>query len=1048
MKNFRPFSILVFVLLLLSGKNTRAQETDVFHSPQLNYAEAFSLFQLEKYGDALVAFENLIDHQNENNISELDLLNAKYYEAVCSEKLNLPVAETEFINLIADNPGTVQSRLASFHLGNIYYQQKKYDKAINWYSKTDPFDLDETEKADYKFRFGYCYFSKKEFEKALPYFIQTKDVKTAYYYPANYYYAYISYSNKNYDDALRSFKVLEGSDLYQAVLPYYLSNIYFLQKKYQAVIDYTEPKLKDQTLSYRPELAQLVGKSYYNLGNYSTALPLLSAWLKNAATNTKSDIYQLAVCQYMTGNYADASFNFLQLNALQDSLGQNAIYMLGNCYLKSNQKEKARTAFSEASKFNFDKTVQENASFNFAKLNVELGYNDLAISSLQTFITSFPKSTHSNEVKELLTTVFLNTNNYKAALDVIETINPKSAEIKTAYQRVAFARGIQLYQDENVNGAQKLFDESLLNTIDPTITAQCYYWKAEAFFEKKFYNEAIKNDLKFLDLAKQQLKLPATVNVASANYTLGYCYYKLQNYQLAQSYFDNARLMFSTPTTNQEIKLQNENLLADDLLRLGDCNFILKQYDKALTNYATVSDKNGSGSDYALYQTAIILGLQNNLDDKLTTLKSITTNFANSIYADDALYETGNTYLLHAQYDDAVISFKKLIHDFDQSPFVPKSYNKLGLIYFNQSKNDLALSSYQTVLTNFPQSGEVPDAVKGLKEIYIDKGDPQGFLNLMQGIPNINITAQETDSLLYRSSENLYVKGDCNAAVQSFNDYLQQFPQGAFAIEAHFYRAECLYKNANYNDALADYQIVNAASNNRFTEKSLLQAARIYYTNKNYQQAYDAYDKLIDVASFKSNAFEALQGKMYCAWNLNQSENVTEAAQKIIVDELSSAGDVLQAHYYLGKVYLAEKKFSLAKEEFNKVAIANQGDISAESNYELAHIEYLNSDSAAAIKQCESIFNNPPSNNYWLAKTYLLVARIQYEGGDYFQARSTLQSIIDNYTETDDILPEANELLQKVQDDEASQSKLMDENLNQPLNMDSIPQPEIKNQLP
>ena len=1042
------FHIRLFTLFLtvLCFTITKAQETSNFTNPESDFQKGVTAFQLEKYGTAESYFTSYIQSNLNHVFSEecqSDLLNAYFYQAVCAEKLLQPVAETYFLNLCQSYEENPVTRIAYFHLGNIYFNQKKIDKAIIWYSKVDLFDLDENEKSDFKFRFGYCYFTKQDFLKALPYFEQTKDQQTEYYYPANYYYAYICYTRKNYDDALRSFKILESTKLYTAVIPYYITNIYYLQKKFQQLIDYAEPKLNDKTLTYREDLSQLVGKAYFGLGNYSAALPLLSTWFNNSTSNTKNDIYEIAYCQYMTGKYDDAAYYFLQLNSLKDSVGQNAVYMLGNCYLKTNQKEKARTAFLNAGKFSFDKFIQENALFNYAKLNVELSYNDVAVSSLQNFISEFPTSNYSNDAKELLTQVFLKTKNYKEALTIIQSINPKSAEIKKAYQKVAFYRGVQIYQEGDLAGANKLFDESLLNTADPDITAQCYFWKAEYYFEKKFYNESIKNHLRFLDMLDLKLNLPPTINKACSNYTLGYCYLKLSNYSLAQTYFDNARLMLSSPSSYLEVQNQNTSLYPDALLRLADCEFKLKQYSKAADNYQTVISNQFTGTDYALYQSAIIKGLQSDASAKISALLSIDKNYPQSIYLDDALFELGNTYLNEAKYTEAIPVFQRITKEFTQSLFAPKAYNKLGLIYFNQGDNDQAQSNYQIVLTNFNKSSDLGDAIKGLKEIYIDKGDPQGFLNLINGLPNINISSQETDSLLYRSGENKFVKGECEAAQSDFTNYLNQFPKGAFSLEAHFYRAECSFKNENYPAALEDYEFVNKESNNRFSEKSLLQSARIYYTHlKDFQKAYEAYSNLLTIASFKSNAFEATQGMMYCAWNLKMFNEVISASKAVLKNELASSDDLVQAHYYLAKVYLIQNKTADAGTEFEMVAQANQGDLSSESLYELAHIAYLKNDTATALKKCDAIFSSPPSNNYWLAKTYLLIAHIQFDASDYFQSKSTLQSIIDNYKMQDDILPEANQLLGEVLSKEAEQIRITDENLNAPLKIDSIQQQE------
>ena len=229
-RNKTSLNSLLFVITILflsSSFSALAQQTAYYNNPQKQYATAMDLFTQEKYAAAKELFDDCIA----NDENGADKMNASYYSAVCSEKLQQPDAETLFLNLCDDYPSNSITQLAQFHLGNIYYTQKKFDKAIAAYAKVDLFDLTDNEKTDYKFRFGYCYFSKQDYTKALPFFEQVKDLESPYYLSANYYYAYICYTKKNYNDALSSFKLLEGSKQYAAVLPYYISNIYFLQKK-------------------------------------------------------------------------------------------------------------------------------------------------------------------------------------------------------------------------------------------------------------------------------------------------------------------------------------------------------------------------------------------------------------------------------------------------------------------------------------------------------------------------------------------------------------------------------------------------------------------------------------------------------------------------------------------------------------------------------------------------------------------------------------------------------------------------------------------------
>jgi hypothetical protein len=45
------------------------------------------------------------------------------------------------------------------------------------------------------------------------------------------------------------------------------------------------------------------------------------------------------------------------------------------------------------------------------------------------------------------------------------------------------------------------------------------------------------------------------------------------------------------------------------------------------------------------------------------------------------------------------------------------------------------------------------------------------------------------------------------------------------ATSAHFYRAECLFRQNDFDQALQDYEFVSDQDQNRFTEKSLFKCS-------------------------------------------------------------------------------------------------------------------------------------------------------------------------------------------------------------------------------
>ena len=67
-------------------------------------------------------------------------------------------------------------------------------------------------------------------------------------------------------------------------------------------------------------------------------------------------------------------------------MGQNSMYLLGDCYLSTNQKANARTAFQYCAYNNSNAKQQQISRFNYAKLSYELGYQDIALNEMKKFL--------------------------------------------------------------------------------------------------------------------------------------------------------------------------------------------------------------------------------------------------------------------------------------------------------------------------------------------------------------------------------------------------------------------------------------------------------------------------------------------------------------------------------------------------------------------------------------------------------------------------------------------------------------------------------------
>jgi TolA-binding protein len=100
--------------------------------------------------------------------------------------------------------------------------------------------------------------------------------------------------------------------------------------------------------------------------------------------------------------YPKATIELEKMVDKSDVYSQNGNYTLGDAFLKLNNKQSARNAFLVASKLAFDKQLQEDALFQYAKLSYELDFNTQALDATRLYLKNYPRSGTDDEMKILL----------------------------------------------------------------------------------------------------------------------------------------------------------------------------------------------------------------------------------------------------------------------------------------------------------------------------------------------------------------------------------------------------------------------------------------------------------------------------------------------------------------------------------------------------------------------------------------------------------------------------------------------------------------------
>ncbi len=577
------------------------------------YLEGLELYENKKYGAARRVLGNYLE-ENPGSRSEIRS-EACYYLAMSAVELRNDDSEFLVHTFVSEYPESPYVDEAAFRLADYFYDKNSWAKSISWYNRVDRYRIGKEKLPEYYFKKGYSYYKRNDFENARVNFYEILELDTPFTGPATYYYSHIHYVDGNYETALKGFRDIDDDPLFREIAPYYISQILFMQKKYEEVLDYAPPLMDSVSERRLGEVAKIIGESHFMLNDYKDAIPYLETYRTNSKAYTIHDRYQLAYAYYNNQEYENALPLFEGISYRNTEIAQSALYHLGDCYLKTGDKNKARIAFSKAANMNFDPKIQQDALFNFAKVTFELSYNPFneAIRALELYIRTYPAADNADEAYNYLVTAYLGTRNYSMAMTSLEKIRIKDANIERAYQKVAFYRGLELYKNLRFSEAVDALEVSLqYANYDPLIAARTYFWLGEAAYRtgdrqtaRMYYEEFLKDG----SAAQQD-------EYSLCHYSLGYLHFDEKSYEESLDWFGKFLRLSSGQSTAS---------VSDAYNRMADCYFVQTRYTQAIEYYNKSIQSGKADVDYAMFQKGFTLGLLDRTQEKIDVLNQLIT---------------------------------------------------------------------------------------------------------------------------------------------------------------------------------------------------------------------------------------------------------------------------------------------------------------------------------------------------------------------------------------------------------------------------------------
>src|SRR5690554_1066180 len=316
-------NFLVFSLFLFLSFSSFSQQSAVYTNPMAQYNQALELYNNGQYLAAQSLFEKIKDNNKDESIQS----DCAYYIANIAVRLNQQNADQLMEDFAAKYPTSVKRNSAYLDVANYYFDNGKYSQAQKWYDKVDTYNLTSAERERFEFNNGYVFFKAKRFDEAKNYF-SSVSTSEKYGSQAKYYLGFIAYEGDNYQEANELFEEVKGEERYSENLSYYQADMNFKQGNFEKAIEMGKSQYSKSNPQEKSQLSKIIGESYFNLGQYSEAIPYLKEYKGTRGKWNNTDYYQLGYAYYKQGDFEKAIGEFNKIVDGKDDVAQNAYYHL------------------------------------------------------------------------------------------------------------------------------------------------------------------------------------------------------------------------------------------------------------------------------------------------------------------------------------------------------------------------------------------------------------------------------------------------------------------------------------------------------------------------------------------------------------------------------------------------------------------------------------------------------------------------------------------------------------------------------------------------
>ena len=935
----------------------------------------------------------LLMYENHNYVGAIDQLGrvsqlpcdasmreqAEYYIALSRFECGDPSSLAALHRFIAKYPASPLAMEAQMKVGNYYFYHGQWESALLSYSMVRNRSLNKDADEDLMYRRAYCYLRMEDYREAERLYYELEK-SPRYGGASDFYKAYLDYARGDYDAARTRFSAIPQSSELGFQSQYYLTQMAYNDKRYNEVIEQGKSLLEmGQNDYFDAELNRLVGESYYHKCNDTAARTYLQRYFENPEGEPyRTAAYTMGVLDYRDGNYRAVVDDMLHVTDGKDALTQSAYLYMGQAKRQLGDLNGANMAFQQAAMMDCDRSVKETAYYNYA-VGLSKGARtpfDKSIDLFEDFLNEYPNSRYKDNVEGYLVDAYTGTTDYKRALTSINRIKNPGPKVLAAKQKVLYNLGVQSLANNRGDEAADYFKQAInVGNYDKTALNESRLWLAEAQYRAGNYKEAARNQQEYV---KQVQK--GDDNYGIAQYNLGYSLFEQKQYAEARKAFRNAI----------DSKMLSPELMADAYNRIGDTQYYARDFAAAQTAYdqAMRADKNASG-DYAMYHKGIMMGMSHQYAEEVAQMDALVKAYPKSSFAPQALLEKGNAQALMGKNSEALNTYATLLKNYPKSVEARKGLLQTALVNKTVGKEDASIEAYKTIIRQYPTSDEAQAAAEDLKIIFADKGQLAEFSKFLSSVPNApQIDVNEAERLTF---------GD-KPSINRLEQYLKDYPNGAYAAKAKYYIARYYYAKGNYNEAMAALdEALKGGGDASYAQDAIAMRSDILSRQGKLDEALQSYKDLAERATSDDNRTLAQIGAMRIAKKMGKWSEVQNLAGILLNRGGLTSSEEKEITLDRALAYAQVGNTKDAEAALKELARDPSNEFGAQASYELSRMQYELGNYKGAEQTINALIDRGTPHNYWLGKSFLTLADIYYKQGNVSQAREYLQSLKSNY---------------------------------------------------